>query len=224
MLDTLANDAAEASKRLLVSMRRCTGGSKFDLLAAHLMALAFAQQRGLLRAGALSSLESAAPGRDLAKAVDDRLQLAGRDQLPCTSGVPGLGGFFPSWRDACPPLDAEFKQALSAALSCDWGQVSDLTFGSALESVMQSESRHQRGVHYTKQSIIAQVLGPQIMDALESELEALLSLRPGSTARTAGLRAFVQSLPTLKFLDPACGAATSCCSHWMRCSAWSCGP
>ncbi|MDC3958219.1 DNA methyltransferase [Polyangium jinanense] len=67
-----------------------------------------------------------------------------------------------------------------------------------VEETISAAERRQLGVHYTNEAFILRTIRPLFLDVLEASLAA------ASTA--VALRAFVERLLGLRFLDPSCGA------------------
>lgn len=101
-----------------------------------------------------------------------------------------------------PRFDAAMREALLDAARFDWSGVSPAIFGSLFQSVMNAAERRSKGAHYTTEENILKLLGPLVLDDLRAELDAAKARKTG---RAAALNAFCQKLPSLRFLDPACG-------------------
>ncbi len=101
-----------------------------------------------------------------------------------------------------PRFDKMMREALLNAARFDWSGVSPAIFGSLFQSVMTAAERRAKGAHYTTEENILKLIGPLFLDDLRAELD---SARARKTGREAALNAFCQKLPTLRFLDPACG-------------------
>ncbi|MDI1444056.1 hypothetical protein QHF85_08420 [Polyangium sp. 6x1] len=67
-----------------------------------------------------------------------------------------------------------------------------------VEETISAAERRRLGVHYTNEAFILRTIRPLFLDALEASLAAART--------TAALRAFVERLLGLCFLDPSCGA------------------
>ncbi|MDL2342978.1 hypothetical protein QOL99_02315 [Deinococcus sp. MIMF12] len=93
----------------------------------------------------------------------------------------------------------EMRQMLLDASALDWGAVSPAIFGSMFQAVMDPEERRNLGAHYTSEENILKALGPLFLDDLQARRKAAR----GDRRR---LQAFLDYLPTLRFLDPACGS------------------
>ncbi|MGX9688689.1 DNA methyltransferase [Deinococcus wulumuqiensis] len=96
-------------------------------------------------------------------------------------------------------FDPSMRQLLLNASSLDWGGVSPAIFGSMFQAVMNPQERRELGAHYTSEANILKALGPLFLD----ELKAMREAARGSRAR---LQNFLDLLPRLRFLDPACGS------------------
>jgi hypothetical protein len=88
----------------------------------------------------------------------------------------------------------------------DWGHISPAIFGAMFQGVLEAHrpdetrqaSRRELGAHYTSERNILRLINPLFMDDLRTELE-------GAKRSEPRLRALYDKLPTLTFLDPACG-------------------
>lgn len=94
---------------------------------------------------------------------------------------------------------AEMRRLLLDACRLDWSQVSPAIFGSMFQGVMDLEQRAHLGAHYTSETNILRAIGPLFLDELKARRETARGDR-------AKLQAFLNLLPTLRFLDPACGS------------------
>lgn len=89
------------------------------------------------------------------------------------------------------------RNALLDACTFDWSAISPAIFGSMFQNVMKPAERHQLGAHYTTEENILKVIRPLFLDDLAEELQ-----RADSKPK---LRAFLDKIAKLTFLDPACG-------------------
>jgi len=94
----------------------------------------------------------------------------------------------------------KMRQMLLDACTLDWGAVSPAIFGSMFQAVMDETERRNLGAHYTSETNILKALGPLFLD----ELHAMREAARGSKNR---VQQFLDLLPRLRFLDPACGSA-----------------
>jgi len=110
-------------------------------------------------------------------------------------------------RIATPIFDFDLRTLLVNCSHIDWSGISPAIFGSMFQSVLESgatdngarrETRRELGAHYTSERNILKVIEPLFLDALHAEY---VKAR-GSKAR---LKELYDRLPTLNFLDPACG-------------------
>lgn len=97
--------------------------------------------------------------------------------------------------DFCPKM----RQMLLDACTLDWGAVSPAIFGSMFQAVMDETERRNLGAHYTSEANILKALGPLFLDELHAMREAAKDSK-------AKLQQFLDLLPRLRFLDPACGS------------------
>lgn len=119
----------------------------------------------------------------------------------------------PDWLNAFPYVNGELfseridladfspkmRQMLLDACTLDWGAVSPAIFGSMFQAVMDETERRNLGAHYTSEANIMKALGPLFLD----ELHAMREAARGNKDR---LQRFLDLLPRLRFLDPACGS------------------
>ena len=101
-----------------------------------------------------------------------------------------------------PTCDAQIRRDLLQACHFDWSEVSPVIFGSLFQNVMNSAERRNLGAHFTTERDILRTLRPLFLDSLEEELA---DAKAATTGRLKRLREFRAKLPTLQFLDPACG-------------------
>lgn len=119
----------------------------------------------------------------------------------------------PDWLNAFPYVNGELfseridladfspkmRQMLLDACTLDWGAVSPAIFGSMFQAVMDETERRNLGAHYTSEANILKALGPLFLDELHAMREAAKDSK-------AKLQQFLDLLPRLRFLDPACGS------------------
>jgi hypothetical protein len=96
-----------------------------------------------------------------------------------------------------PSCNESVRNALLEACRFDWSIISPSIFGSMFQNVMQPRERRQLGAHYTTEQNILRTIRPLFLDDLEADLAAA-NTRPK-------LERFLDKLPTLRFMDPACG-------------------
>ena len=96
-----------------------------------------------------------------------------------------------------PSCNEAIRTALLDACKFSWAVISPSIFGSMFQNVMQPKERRSLGAHYTTEENILRVIKPLFVDDLEAELVA--------TSSRPQLERFLDKLPTLKFMDPACG-------------------
>lgn len=101
-----------------------------------------------------------------------------------------------------PVCDQDIRRDLLKACQFDWSEISPVIFGSLFQNVMTVKERRVIGAHFTTERDILRTLGPLFLDELEQELVAAKAATSGRLTR---LREFRAKLPTLTFLDPACG-------------------
>ncbi|ODU93042.1 MAG: methylase [Lysobacterales bacterium 66-474] len=109
-------------------------------------------------------------------------------------------------RSRIPSFNSTLRKLLLDCSGMYWGDISPAIFGAMFQGVLEAQhpderrqaSRRELGAHYTSERNILRVINPLCMDDLRAELHA-----PKRTK--ASLRALYDKLPTLTFLDPACG-------------------
>jgi len=109
-------------------------------------------------------------------------------------------------RSRIPAFNSALRKLLLNCSGMYWGDISPAIFGAMFQGVLEAQhpderrqaSRRELGAHYTSERSILRVINPLCMDDLLAELHA-----PKRTK--ASLRALYDKLPTLTFLDPACG-------------------
>ena len=105
-----------------------------------------------------------------------------------------------------PAFDHDLRTLLLECAELDWSGISPAIFGAMFQGVLEQHHPHDKrqatrrelGAHYTSERNILRVINPLCLDDLRAELHA-------SKRTKASLRALYDRLPTLTFLDPACG-------------------
>ncbi|MBO4513650.1 MAG: class I SAM-dependent DNA methyltransferase, partial [Victivallales bacterium] len=92
-----------------------------------------------------------------------------------------------------------------ASENFDWKDISPTIFGAMFESTLNPETRRSGGMHYTSVANIHKVIDPLFLDELKAELSDIKA-EPNAKRQAASLRAYIDRLGTLNFLDPACGS------------------
>ena len=87
----------------------------------------------------------------------------------------------------------------------DWSSISPTIFGAVFESTLNPETRRSGGMHYTSVENIHKVIDPLFLDDLKKEFQTIREIKVKKT-RNERLRAFQDTLASLRFLDPACGS------------------
>ena len=93
----------------------------------------------------------------------------------------------------------KMRQMLLDACTLDWGAVSPAIFGSMFQAVMDVEERRHLGAHYTSEANILKALGPLFLDELHT-------MREAARGNKNRLQQFLDLLPRIRILDPACGS------------------
>lgn len=106
-----------------------------------------------------------------------------------------------------PFFNFELKEILLNCVRLDWSGISPAIFGAMFQAVLEDgatdtahskESRRELGAHYTSERNILKVIEPLFLNDLYKEFE-------NARGSKSKLKALYDKLPTLKFLDPACG-------------------
>lgn len=106
-----------------------------------------------------------------------------------------------------PFFDSELRDILLDCVKLDWSAISPAIFGAmfqavledgAIENLNRKQSRRELGAHYTSERNILKVIEPLFLDELRKEFERAKNNK-------TRLQALYDKLPTLNFLDPACG-------------------
>lgn len=106
-----------------------------------------------------------------------------------------------------PYFDYDLRKILVSCAVLDWSGISPAIFGAMFQGVLEDsdtetvhrkESRRELGAHYTSERNIFKLIKPLFLDGLRDELEK-------SKGSKSKLKALYDKLPTLKFIDPACG-------------------
>lgn len=89
----------------------------------------------------------------------------------------------------------------------NWAQISPTIFGGVFESTLNPETRAKGGMHYTSPENIHKVIDPLFLDALHTELEAILNDAALSPVKKNNrLKKLHDKIAGLTFFDPACGS------------------
>ena len=117
------------------------------------------------------------------------------------------GGLFANEGIEVPRFDDELLDLVlrKGSEDFDWSGISPVIFGAIFESTLNPATRRAGGMHYTSVANIHKVIDPLFLDALKAALAAAKALAD-KRARDAALRAFIDRLASLAFLDPACGS------------------
>jgi type I restriction-modification system DNA methylase subunit len=95
-------------------------------------------------------------------------------------------------------FDKKMRQILLDCTNFDWSKISPAIFGAMFQGVMSQEQRRELGAHYTSEENILKLIKPLFLDELRAEFDKV-------KIDTQALKFFYETLPKLKFLDPACG-------------------
>ncbi|MBQ9367597.1 MAG: class I SAM-dependent DNA methyltransferase, partial [Victivallales bacterium] len=170
--------------------------------------------------------------RELFKVLDTPLDKRDPYLSPDLAAFPYVnGGLFANANLEIPLLNDEILDLIlrKGSEEFDWKDISPTIFGAVFESTLNPETRRSGGMHYTSVANIHKVIDPLFLDALRAELSEVVSGQwivvsgqsskkpptnsslttnhyPLTTSIKARLRAFIERLASLIFLDPACGS------------------
>ena len=92
-------------------------------------------------------------------------------------------------------IDEILRNLINASANFNWSKISPTIFGSIFESIMNPETKHAGGIHYTSIANIHKLIDPLFLDELNREFETCEDLEK-----------FHEKIARLKFFDPACGS------------------
>jgi hypothetical protein len=184
-------------------------GHQLELLLVRLLFLMFADDTGLFdQKGIFYDLVDSTrkDGTDLGPVLAKLFQVLDTPQTkrqttldPRFTVFPYVNGELFRERIDLADFDAGMRERLLTASNLDWGKISPAIFGSMFQSVMDATERRALGAHYTSETNILKALGPLFLD----ELHAMREAARGNKGR---LQRFLDLLPQMRFLDPACGS------------------
>jgi type II restriction/modification system DNA methylase subunit YeeA len=107
-----------------------------------------------------------------------------------------------------PFFNSELRKILLDCTKLDWSDISPAIFGSMFQAILENndcdykkiDKRRELGAHYTSERNILKVIQPLFLNALRKEFEEARSFQ-----QISRIKALYEKLPSLKFLDPACG-------------------
>lgn len=183
-------------------------GHDTSIFLMRLLFLLFAEDTGLLRAGAFGELveSSQDDGTGLGAALAelfDVLNTPLKNRLGTLSArlatFPYVNGklFAESLRTFV--FNREMRNALLAASRYDWSGISPAVFGSLFQAVRDAETRRAMGEHYTSVVNIKRVISNLFLNDFREKFLALID-------NPVGLRQFREELSTYRWLDPAGGS------------------
>lgn len=108
------------------------------------------------------------------------------------------GGLF-SGELVVPEFDRVSFGYLRDACELKWKEINPDIFGSMIQSISDPKQRSELGMHYTSVPNIMKVLGPLLLDELDSALEKAWD-------KEAALRTLRVRLARIRVFDPACGS------------------
>ncbi|OKH17501.1 DNA methyltransferase [[Limnothrix rosea] IAM M-220] len=96
------------------------------------------------------------------------------------------------------PLEKAELEILDACARDDWANIRPSIFGNIFESAIDPDERHARGIHYTSETDIRQIVRPTISDYWEEKINSAKSI--------GALNQLQLELQSYRVLDPACGS------------------
>ena len=117
------------------------------------------------------------------------------------------GGLFSDGNVEIPQFTDEILDLIlsKASEDFDWKDISPTIFGAVFESTLNPETRRAGGMHYTSVANIHKVIDPLFLDELKARLSGIKA-EHNAKKQTSSLRAYIDRLASLSFLDPACGS------------------
>ena len=185
-------------------------GHDLEVLLVRLLFLLFGDDTGLWDETDLFhdllADETRSDGQDTGTTLAKLFQVLDTPRDKRQANLPELFAAFPyvngelfSERIDLADFSPKMREMLLDACTLDWGAVSPAIFGSMFQAVMDETERRNLGAHYTSEANILKALGPLFLDELHAQREAAR----GSKAK---LQAFLDLLPRIRILDPACGS------------------
>ncbi|NJN72164.1 MAG: class I SAM-dependent DNA methyltransferase [Limnothrix sp. RL_2_0] len=96
------------------------------------------------------------------------------------------------------PLEKSELEILDACARDNWANIRPSIFGNIFESAIAADERHARGIHYTSEKDIRQIVRPTISDYWEEKINSAKSI--------GELNELQLELQSYRVLDPACGS------------------
>lgn len=137
----------------------------------------------------------------LFQALNQRVEERQRSVAEAFEAFPYVNGKLFEESLPIPEFDARMRALLLGCCSLQWAGISPAIFGAMFQKIIELDAkdrRRQLGAHYTSEANILKLIGPLFLDELRAEFERVRHHKEA-------LFAFHKKLPTLNFLDPACG-------------------
>ncbi|ANV88055.1 DNA methyltransferase [Picosynechococcus sp. PCC 7117] len=96
------------------------------------------------------------------------------------------------------PLEKSELEILDVCARDNWANIRPSIFGNIFESAIDADERHARGIHYTSEKDIRQIVRPTIADYWEGKIDQATTYED--------LEKLKQELREYRVLDPACGS------------------
>ncbi|TAM34083.1 MAG: class I SAM-dependent DNA methyltransferase [Burkholderiaceae bacterium] len=209
--------AAYAVSRLHEALLRANfKGRDLEVFLTRLLFCLFADDTGIFGADGqfLHVIEATRPdGRDTGSRLSELFDILNTPELDrqthldeALAAFAYINGNLFAERTHIPAFDTDLRALLVACAQLDWSGISPAIFGAMFQGVLEAHtptesrqaSRRELGAHYTSERNILRVIDPLCMNGLRAELETARRSKPR-------LKALYDKLPTLTFLDPACG-------------------
>lgn len=144
---------------------------------------------------------------DLIGGLFQQMNLSGKTPAGKYRGVDYFnGGLFQTVQ----PIELSVKEVEYLDIAChkNWKEINPAIFGSIFESLMDAESRHRTGAHYTPEVDIKKIVDPVIVQPWRRRIDAVMNAFSASDKYKTydGLLALHNDLLVYKVLDPACGS------------------
>lgn len=223
ILEERVADRAAAYKLSRLHKLLLDGGLKgeaLDVFLTRLLFLFFADDTGLLNEnGAFNRFLKKTPTSQLGGALYSLFQVLDTEVRSEATDedlakFPWINGSLFEKRLDMPTFSTKAAALMLECSLLDWSTISPAIFGAMFQGILEGEfkpegdepvtrqsSRREMGAHYTSERNILKVIRSLFLDELRADFEK------GKTDAKA-MEALYNKLPTLTFLDPACGCGS----------------
>ena len=210
--DPVNRKAAEKMARLHDAMKAVGySGHPLEVYLVRILFCLFAEDTGIFKPDQFCNFikqKTSIDGHDLApqlallfQTLDTEKRLVNLDES--LAAFPYVnGGLFAEMLPIA-AFSQEMRQAILDCAALDWSKISPAIFGAMFQGVMDEDTRHDLGAHYTSEENILKLIRPLFLDALRAEFNAICALK--GNAKIVRLKAFHEKIAKQTFLDPACG-------------------